>query len=165
MSGIGFLGGGAIIKQGMDIRGLTSSQFLSQNLIELQLQGHCGQRQALGWQQVTFLIRSDFSICAAVGYWYAAVMGTVFILFVLVVFKRLEDLYWNFRTRSLQKVNLLTARRKFFQGGERGQQHGRKNTQSDGNESRPDKLNVAAFLNSVVIVLQKKRRTRGCRCR
>jgi len=69
VSGIGFLGGGAIMKQGLDVKGLTTA--------------------------ATIWVVSAIGMATALNFWFPATLATLVVLFTLEVFKRLETFYWS----------------------------------------------------------------------
>src|SRR3954451_2858245 len=64
MTGIGFLGAGVIIKEGLSVRGLTTAASI--------------------W------ITSAIGILVGVGFWFAAVVGAIAALIVLALFRYIE---------------------------------------------------------------------------
>eukprot|EP01114_Cavostelium_apophysatum_P022018 TRINITY_DN7832_c0_g1_i1.p1 TRINITY_DN7832_c0_g1~~TRINITY_DN7832_c0_g1_i1.p1 ORF type:complete len:318 (-),score=30.29 TRINITY_DN7832_c0_g1_i1:68-1021(-) len=81
VSGIGFLGGGAIIKQGLDVRGLTTAASL--------------------WAV------SAIGMAAALNYWFPALISTALILFTLVVIKYAERIYWAKFNQHVIKIECV----------------------------------------------------------
>lgn len=65
MTGIGFLGAGVIFKEGLTVRGLTTSASI--------------------W------ITSAIGILVGIGFWFAAIIGTVACLIVLALFRYVEN--------------------------------------------------------------------------
>jgi putative Mg2+ transporter-C (MgtC) family protein len=64
MTGIGFLGAGVIFKEGLSVRGLTTAASI--------------------W------VTSAIGILIGIGFWYAAILGTIATLLVLAVFRFIE---------------------------------------------------------------------------
>jgi len=81
VSGIGFLGGGAILKTGLTIQGLTTA--------------------------ATLWVTSAIGMCCGVFFWYPAVLTTAVVIFVLETYKRLERLYWGRVNRHEIRVENL----------------------------------------------------------
>jgi len=78
VSGIGFLGGGAILKSGLTVQGLTTA--------------------------ATLWYVSAVGVAAAADAWFPALVSTVLVLIVLELFKRLEVLYWRKRNMHFLKI-------------------------------------------------------------
>jgi len=78
VSGIGFLGGGAIVKSGLTIQGLTTA--------------------------ATLWVSAAIGVAAAANFWFGAIMITALCLIVLELLKRLEVLYWRKRNTHFLKI-------------------------------------------------------------
>src|SRR5437763_3735631 len=66
MTGIGFLGGGVIFKEGLTVRGLTTAASI--------------------W------VTASIGILVGIGFWFAALVGTLATLAVLAVFRWIEQM-------------------------------------------------------------------------
>ncbi len=78
ISGIGFLGAGTILKEGVTIRGLTTAASL--------------------WTVACI------GIANGLGFYHGAIFATIFVLITLVVFSKFEFVLWGKRSHAVLKI-------------------------------------------------------------
>lgn len=83
VSGIGFLGGGAILKEGRGIHGLTTA--------------------------ATLWVCAGIGMACALFFWYVAILITVVVLFVLEIVSRVEKYYWSKKDVHTIKVKSVSS--------------------------------------------------------